>query len=296
MSARETLRSPARVVNGMATIAFDATAPGYDAFTAHHDYEAWTATIEALARPYGLRERGRVLDVGCGTGKSFLPWLARGWDVVGCDLSPSMLARAASKAPGVPLLRRDARALGDLGGFDLVLALDDVMNFIPAADHAAVFAGVARNLAPGGLLVFDLNTLHALRTAFSDTTMTAGETCVVTWRGLTSPDLEPGGVAEAALDTFVRDEAADTWRRSTEILREHHHPLDTVSRALAGAGLEVLAAHGQDAAGNTDPDPDESAHSKILVIARARPRRTVQRCASPSPEQQDGSGSRSSRR
>ena len=250
-------------------VAFEATAPGYDAFTAEHDYETWTALIERLAQEHGLPALGRLLDVGCGTGKSFLPWLARGWDVVGCDLSPAMLEQARAKAPGVPLLERDARALGELGRFDLVQALDDVVNFIAADDHPSLFAGVAANLAPRGLFVFDLNTLRTLRTCFSETTMTAGETCVVTWRGLTSADLEPGGTAEAALDTFVRADRGDnTWRRTSEVLREHHHPVDRIASALRAAGLEPLAIHGQDFACNVDPVPDELTHSKLLVIAR----------------------------
>lgn len=281
----------------MTTIAFEATAAGYDAFTEHHDYDGWTAMIEGLARAHGLRERGRLLDVGCGTGKSFLPWIARGWDVVGCDASPAMLARAAAKAPGVPLLERDARALGDLGPgrFDLVLALDDVLNFIPAAGHPAVFAGVAANLAPDGLLVFDLNTLHTLRTAFSDTTMTAGDTCVVTWRGLTGPDLPPGGTAEAALDAFVREPGDDAWRRTSEVLREHHHPLDRIEAALREGGLEPRAVYGQDFACNVDPVPDELRHSKLVVIAGPPGGRTVRTCASPSQEPPAGSACRSSR-
>ena len=37
-----------------AQAAYDAFARYYDAFTAHHDYEAWTTTIEQLARRHGL--------------------------------------------------------------------------------------------------------------------------------------------------------------------------------------------------------------------------------------------------
>ena len=40
----------------------------------------------------------RVLDAGCGTGKSFLPLLERGFEVTACDQSEAMLDVAASKA------------------------------------------------------------------------------------------------------------------------------------------------------------------------------------------------------
>src|SRR6266542_6880644 len=80
-----------------ARAAYDRFAPHYDAFTAHHDYDTWTTTLEDLARSCGLRGR-RLLDVACGTGKSFLPYLDRGYEVCACDISPAMLERAAEQA------------------------------------------------------------------------------------------------------------------------------------------------------------------------------------------------------
>src|SRR5690242_4342384 len=94
-----------------ALAAYEALASHYDAFTAHHDYAAWTRDLEALARRHGLSGR-TLLDVACGTGKSFAPYLERGWSVVACDGSPAMLARAADRADGrVPLHVADMRAL-----------------------------------------------------------------------------------------------------------------------------------------------------------------------------------------
>ena len=257
-----------------ARAAVEATAAAYDVLTADHDYEAWTALIASLAHRHGLPERGRLLDVGCGTGKSFLPWLARGWSVVGCDFSAAMLARARAKAPEVELLERDARALGDLGRFELVLALDDVVNLLPAVDHPDLFGGVERNLAPCGLFVFDLNTLHTFRTAFATTHVAESDGCVVVWSGRAEATFGPGDAADAVMEAFVRDDDDGRWRRRRGVHREHHHPLGRVERALGAAGLELVAAYGQDPACNVDPRPDELAHSKLLVIARrARPRR-----------------------
>ena len=42
--------------------------------------------------------RGRVLDVGCGTGENALYFAAEGWAVVGVDVVPAAIARAAAKA------------------------------------------------------------------------------------------------------------------------------------------------------------------------------------------------------
>ena len=37
----------------------------------------------------------RLLDLACGTGNSFVPFMGRGFRVTGCDASPAMLARGA---------------------------------------------------------------------------------------------------------------------------------------------------------------------------------------------------------
>jgi ubiquinone/menaquinone biosynthesis C-methylase UbiE len=88
-----------------ARIAYDIFAPHYDAFTAHHDYEAWTTSLEALARDAGLRGN-RMLDLACGTGKSFLPFLECGYDVTAGDVSSAMLAVAAERSQGRVRCRR----------------------------------------------------------------------------------------------------------------------------------------------------------------------------------------------
>src|SRR3712207_9348177 len=73
---------------------YEAMAPVYDRFTGHHDYEDWTRTLEGLALAAGLRGR-RLLDAACGSGKSFAPMLARGYDVTRVEISPRMPEREA---------------------------------------------------------------------------------------------------------------------------------------------------------------------------------------------------------
>src|SRR5882762_1378125 len=76
--------------------AYEAIAPVYDDFTAHHDYELWLGNLLPNLEEQGLQGR-RLLDVGCGTGKSFIPMLERGWEVTACDISPQMLDKARGK-------------------------------------------------------------------------------------------------------------------------------------------------------------------------------------------------------
>jgi SAM-dependent methyltransferase len=255
----ETERSP--------RTAYEALAPYYDRFTAHHRYEAWTASIEALARRHGVRGT-RLLDLACGTGKSFAPFAARGWSVTACDVSPAMLARAADRAPaGVRLLERDIRELEPVGAFDLVTALCDVANYLLGPDDlAAAFAGAAANLAPGGVLVFDANTLRSYRTFFATTDVLDDGDLLLLWRGgADAAAFAEGDLAPGALDAFERD--GDGWRRTSGEHLQRHHGRAELEAALAEAGLEVAGTYGQHLDGRIDEGADEDLHTKTLYVA-----------------------------
>jgi SAM-dependent methyltransferase len=253
-----------------ARAAYDAFAPFYDDFTAHHDYELWTGTLEALARQWGLRGN-RLLDVACGTGKSFLPFLARGWEVTACDLSPEMLARAATKAGGaVELAVHDMRTLPALGSFDLVLCLDDAVNYLhDASELTSTLEGLRRNLAPGGVAVFDANTVHAYRSFFASISVVPRRDQVLVWEGQTSQEFEPGGMAAATLTALTLGPDG-TWSRAVSEHRQRHHPIAAVVAAIERAGLECVATYGMSLDGSFSPDVDEHRNSKAVYIARER--------------------------
>ena len=57
--------------------------------------------------------------------------LRRGWEILGCDLTPAMLAEARAKfGDAVPLETADIRELPVFGEFELVWALNDVINYL----------------------------------------------------------------------------------------------------------------------------------------------------------------------
>ena len=59
-----------------------------------------------------------------------MPFLSRGFEVTGCDISPAMLAEAARKAPEATLFSADLRDLGRIGCFDLITCFDDSLNYL----------------------------------------------------------------------------------------------------------------------------------------------------------------------
>jgi SAM-dependent methyltransferase len=249
---------------------YDAFAPHYDAFTAHHDYEAWTTTLEGLARECGLRGR-RLLDVACGTGKSFLPYLARGYDVCACDISPAMLEVAAGKAGERARLEVcDMRDLPTLGAFDFVCCIDDAVNYVLSDDElSSTFAGFARNLAPGGIVLFDVNSVATYRTFFASTSVVIGEDRVLVWDGHASESFSAGDLGEATLEALHR-QPDGAWRRERSVHHQRHHPHAVVERTLRRAGLQLIAVRGMLLDGTMTEGFDELANSKAVYVARAR--------------------------
>jgi SAM-dependent methyltransferase len=250
-----------------ALAAYEELAPFYDEFTAGYDYERWLGELQALAVAHGLRGR-RLLDVACGTGKSFMPMLERGYDVTACDLSPAMVDRARAKAPEAEVLVADMRELPVLGEFDLITCLDDSLNYVLAREEAeAAIAGMAANLAPGGLLAFDVNTLGTYTRLFGrDSVSDAGER-VFCWRGATAPDAGPGERFAAAIDVFSRSHDG-CWSRAVSRHEQRHHPRAEIEAGLALAGLEPVAVRGQAVGARLEPEPDEERHQKLVYLAR----------------------------
>ena len=247
--------------------AYQAMAPVYDDFTAHHDYERWLGNLLPIARRHGLSGR-RLLDVGCGTGKSFLPMLARGWEVTACDISASMLALARAKAGNAAQLSvADMRELPVFGEFDLVWTLDDAVNYLLSGEELGkALRGMRANLTPGGLLMFDVNALHAYRTFFAEEQRVRRGGLELVWRGQGSPDAASGSISEARFEAQAA-EGSDT-AVETHVHRQRHFPEAEVRELLEQAGLECLDVYGHGFDAVPRQPVEELVHTKVVYFAR----------------------------
>lgn len=246
---------------------YEAFAPFYDQFTADHGHEDWMADVEELARDHGLRGR-RLLDVACGTGNSFMPMLRRGYEVTACDLSPAMVARARRKLAGRgEVVVADMRSLPWRGRFDLVTCVDDAMNYLLSpADLVAALRSIRRALVPGGLVVFDVNSIATYRTGFSGDLSVDCEGVSFRWVGEASEFMPPGEVAAATIMLVEPDGESSPIGRHVQ----RHHSIDEIRLACEEAGLQSLEFRGLVPDGGLVPDPDEEIHTKIVCVAARR--------------------------
>lgn len=97
----------------------------------------------------------RLLDLGCGAGWTSVFFARRGYDVVGQDIAPDMIAlaeqnRVESGLPNLRFVVGDYEQLAQEGLFDCAVFYDALHH---AEDPAAAIASVAKLLRPGGVLI-----------------------------------------------------------------------------------------------------------------------------------------------
>jgi SAM-dependent methyltransferase len=253
-----------------AEVAYEQIAPVYDDFTAHHNYDDWMDALLGLGRAHGLRGE-TVLDVGCGTGKGFMPLLAAGWKVTAVDISPSMVELARAKAgPEVRIEVADMRSLSVLGGFDLVLCLDDALNYLHSATELeGALSAMAANLAPEGILIFDSNTLTTFRTFFAERVVVEAHGRRLIWTGRTGGVAEPGQISEAAFEVEPLADDCGPYV-PPEVHRQRHHPEAEIHAAIAAAGLEIAGLYGSTTDGIPRQPVNEDLHTKAIYVTRLK--------------------------
>jgi SAM-dependent methyltransferase len=251
----------------LAEEAYEALAPAYDDFTAHHDYGLWLGELLPRLRRHGLRE-GRLLDVACGTGKSFLPMLEQDWEVTACDISPAMLEVARAKAGDrVELAVADMRELPAFDEFDLVWCLDDAINYLLSIEELGeTLSAMRANLASEGLLLFDVNTIQTYRSFFAGTESVERGGRRLIWNGQAPADAQPGGIYESHFEVEMPDGGeADIEKH---IHRQRHFPEAVMLETIAASGLECLDVYGHGLDAILEQPVDEVAHTKMVYIAR----------------------------
>ena len=155
--------------------AYTGFASVYDMFMDNIPYEEWCAYLTGLLREYGVDD-GLVLDLGCGTGTLTRLLAEKSYDMIGVDLSDEMLEIAMEKEAedpkGILYLMQDMRAFELYGTVRAIVSICDSMNYMLEYEDFVEVLRLANNyLDPGGVFIFDLNTIYKYKETMGETTI-----------------------------------------------------------------------------------------------------------------------------
>ncbi len=144
----------------------------FDAHADSNEYDVFTPQandrlIAAFKRLSGLPAGARVADLGCGSGVFTELLRLAGYNSVGLDISPKLVALGRRKYPGLELIEGDAENLPfETASLDGVL-LSGLVHHFP--DPRRLAAEVERVLRPGGRFVaFDPNRMNPFMWLYRD--------------------------------------------------------------------------------------------------------------------------------
>ena len=244
--------------------AYDALAAYYDAFCLDVPYDEFLRFYQALFARAGIEPK-LVLDLACGTGEMTLRLAKAGYEVIGADLSPEMLAVAASKpcppdAVAPVYICQPMEKLDLYGTVDAVVCcLDGVGYVTDAAKLARAFSRVRLFLNPGGLFVFDINSAGLLRSLDGAAFTRESEDAFCVYQGDYD---EKSGIFTYTLDLF--EKTGGLYRRYTEYHRERAYEAQTLRQMLTDAGFCAVEIFADRAL-----HPPQQQEARIFFAARA---------------------------
>lgn len=256
----------------------------YDTFMDDTPYQEWADFLAELIDKYGVSrpvrretetmqdallasEKNLVLDLGCGTGTLTELLYQKGYDMIGVDNSEEMLGAALEKRDSsgseILYLCQDMRELDLYSTVGTVVCVCDSINYLLEDDEVEeTFALVNNYLYPGGLFIFDFNTVYKYEKVIGDAVIAENrDTCSFIWENYYH---EEEKLNEYDLTVFVQEEG-ELFRRFTETHFQRGYTLAEMKGFVEKAGMETVLVLDAD----THKAPTEESE-RIYLAARER--------------------------
>lgn len=249
----------------------------YDTIARFYDAENLDMTDDLafyseLAAEYGEP----ILDVGCGTGRVMLHLAQEGYQCVGVDTSPQMLARGKRKveALGADVVELARFVEGDIATYSapntynmILLPYHAFMHFQEQEQQLAILHQLKTNLAEDGIIVFDLPNAGEAFSTQDDHTISLERTFIEPETGhlvMQQSVSQLDRAAQLLYITWIYDEVTSdgTVKRTVAPLVLRYVFLSELKLLLAASGLELFEVHG-----DYDGSPYADGSPRMIVVA-----------------------------
>lgn len=237
----------------------------YDHMMNHIPYDEWFGKIRDYLAGHGVTE-GTICELGCGTGTMTERFAAAGFQMIGVDRSPEMLAVARNKKDETNLdilyLEQDMEHLELAEPTDVVLSVCDSMNYILQENALEnVFRRVHDSLKPGGYFVFDLKTVYCYRNVIGNKTwVEQDEDVSYIWENYFYED---GDINEYALTIFRRKPDSGLYERIEEAHYQRAYTIPNLEEMLSRCGLAMIDCFDE----SMEKPPTENSE-RIYIVAK----------------------------
>ena len=281
---------------------YDALAYVYDELMDNIPYTEWCEVIDEMIRRYGVSkpidrkgnsglfdalkyddldmvverelteeqildsEKNLVVDLGCGTGTLTNLMYRKGYDMIGIDVSDSMLDVAQKKRDDkeydILYINQDMRDLDLYSTVGTVYSVCDSVNYLLRDEEILrTFKLIEKFLYPGGLFMFDFNTVYKYANILGDSTIAENrEDCAFIWENYYDDELN---INEYSVSIFIEQKDPGIFKRYVETHYQRGYTLEQMQDFLRQAGLDVLLVRDSD----TREDPTEESQ-RIFIVAK----------------------------
>lgn len=221
--------------------AYTSFAQVYDLFMDNVPYGEWCAYICETLETHGIWD-GKVVELGCGTGRLTRLMAARGYDMIGVDNSVDMLSMArvgGGPEESILYLLQDMQEL-ELGEpVRAIYSACDCVNYILEEEELLeVFSRVCCYLEPQGVFLFDMNTPYKYRELLRDNTFAENrEEGSFIWENYFD---EEERINEYDLTLFI-PEGQGLFRKFEETHYQRCYEIEQVARLLCESGFALLS-------------------------------------------------------
>ena len=238
----------------------------YDLFMDNVPYDKWVEQIRDILHKENIFD-GLICDLGCGTGAITERLANIGYDMIGIDNSYDMLDIAMEKkytsGNDILYLCQDMREFELYGTVRAIVSGCDSLNYIQdLSGLEEVFSLVNNYLDPGGLFIFDMNTVYKYQNILGENTFSeVRDQAAFIWENTYDNNKR---INEYDLNLFIKLEN-DIYKRFEERHVQRAYTFDEIVSAINSSNMQLEKYLDADTYGDLRENTE-----RILFIAREK--------------------------